>query len=161
MLPALTTAVAAAAAVLLLFAGAGHARDRLRLRGVLRVQALLPRRAWGPVSTALGPVEIVVGLAALVGYAQAQAALYAVFAVYLTILRSRRSSAPCGCLGADEPATWVSVLRAVVAAAASAFAPVEMELTVRALCVAGGFVLAMIVILASLSPRDESRPGAR
>ncbi|MFB9908570.1 MauE/DoxX family redox-associated membrane protein [Allokutzneria oryzae] len=157
MFPELASAVAAAAAALLVFAGAAHTRGRTPLRSVLRVQALLPRRMWGPVAAVLGPVELLVGTTVLVtlllappvfGVAAAiQGAVYSLFTIYLWILRSRRSSAPCGCFGGDEPVTWFVVTRSAVAALGSFAVTAELPLLARALCLAGGFVLAMIAWL--------------
>jgi hypothetical protein len=122
--------VALGGALLLLAGGVVHVRERRWFATVLAAQRLLPRRLHAVVAHVMGPVELVVGAATVVGWLASPAlatvafpvcaACYVAFGGYLTVLRVRRPSASCGCLGGRSPVTWLVVLRAWVFAAASA-----------------------------------------
>ena len=113
------------AAGLLVLAGAAKL---LRPEGASRAMAAagLPRHPL--IARGLGSLEIAAGGACLAaprpGFAAAMAALYLVFAAFLTHLILRRiPGASCGCLGSrDSPPTRVHVLLNLTAAAAGAFA---------------------------------------
>jgi hypothetical protein len=155
-----TLSVALGGGLLLVVAGCRHASRPRTLRRALVAQRVLPAQWCGAAAWAVAVIEILVGgwalgallfavataTAAALG---AQATLYALFAGYLVMLRARRPGAPCGCLGADEPATWLTAGRAAVFAAGSgAAAGVSAAFTAapaqwRLVCLAGGFVAAM------------------
>ncbi|MCK2243819.1 MULTISPECIES: MauE/DoxX family redox-associated membrane protein [unclassified Crossiella] len=128
MLSAVLNAAALGAALLLLVAGLGHLRERRLFLATLRAQRLLPARLHVPVSLLTPASELLAGaltvstvlLPALPRpLVLPQAALYLVFTGYLAILVRTRPGTPCGCFNARSPATWATVLRAVLAALAT------------------------------------------
>ncbi|MFC6018225.1 MauE/DoxX family redox-associated membrane protein [Plantactinospora solaniradicis] len=123
------------AALLLVAGGVGHLRDRRALATALASQRVLPRWARALVTVVLGPVQAIVGVAAVTAWlavprlaAPAVAlvgALFVALGLYTTVLRIRVPAAPCGCFGASGPVTPVVVARAwLFAGAAGAAVPV-------------------------------------
>lgn len=123
------------AALLLLVAGLSHLRERLLFLGTLRAQRLLPPALHRPVALLTPITELLVAALTTVtvllpsvprALLLPQTALYLAFATYLGILVRTRPGTPCGCFNSRSPATWATVARAVLAAAATlvtTFAP--------------------------------------
>ena len=150
----LTAAVALSGVWLLLAAGIGHLRNRVWLRAVLSAQGTLPIRLRPLVVAALGPVEILLGLACL-GLTILQqpghkalllvlAATYVAFGVATAVVVRRSPGAPCGCFSDQTPASWATVTRsAVLAVAAAVTAMTTTQAT--GLCLAAGAVVAVVL----------------
>ncbi|MGC9671160.1 MauE/DoxX family redox-associated membrane protein [Planosporangium sp. 12N6] len=156
--------VALGGALLVTVAGVGHGRDPRVLRVALHAHAVLPVRVRGGVARVLPGIEVLVGASVLVavlavpvaapGPLVAESALYAGFTAYLAVARRRRPGTPCGCFTGDAPAGRAVVVRAgglaagAVAAAVLSDHVAALPGTVRPLCLAGGFVTAMLAWLA-------------
>lgn len=114
--------VGVAGALLLIGAGVGHTRSPAQLRALLRAHGIAPKSLVVPLARTLGPAQLLLGAAVLVGVAAwpplaaaagaASALLFAGFAVYLTRLVG--SGQPCGCFGDDAPTGPFAVTRAVL-----------------------------------------------
>lgn len=113
-----------AAALLLLAAGVGHLRHRRLFAATLAAQRLLPVRVQALVAAVMGPLEVLLGTAALPALvvggrpvrlaALAAALLYLAFGGYVAFVWRTRPRVPCGCFGSQAPASGATVLRAVV-----------------------------------------------
>ncbi len=127
------SAIALGGAMLLVAAAVGHLRRRRMFAAVLAAQRVLPRRWRRPVAAMTGPVELLVGAAAVAGWPvggrvavaglTAVAAVFVAFGLYLVVVRVRTPAAPCGCFG-DGEITGAVVARAWFFAAAAAAAAV-------------------------------------
>jgi len=167
-------ALAVAGALLLVAAGIGHLRHARALRTALRAQRLLPARLQGSIAVATIAAELVIGPAvpitsltapAVAGWPlAAQAALFAAFAAYLSVVRLRRPAAPCGCFGGGEPVTWLAVARAGLLAAGAAAALAGPGLGAlpppdRLVCLAAGSMLAATLwLLPALATGHTAAP---
>ena len=118
--------LAGAMAVGLVFVQAGLAKLRHRelLTGVVANYRLLPASLVGPVATLLPPVELLVGIALLLGghwlAATGAMALLLVFAAAMAINVGRgRSQIDCGCGRSQlrQPLSWLLVGRNVALSA--------------------------------------------
>ncbi len=126
------SAIALGGALLLVAAAIGHLRRRRMFAAVLAAQRVLPRRWRRPVAAATGPVELLVGAAAVAGWSAggriavvaltAVAAVFLAFAVYLMVVRVRTPAAPCGCFGGGGITPAVIARAWFFAAAATAAA---------------------------------------
>jgi hypothetical protein len=182
------SAVAVAGALLLITAGIGHGRHRSGLRTVLAAQRLFARRLHAPIATLTPLLELVVGGSVLMSHlapvlpalAQtaslvAQAAMFAAFGGYLSVVRRHRPTAPCGCFGADGPISRLVIVRAGVLAAGTAGAALATGSgadslaaappMVRLATYAAGALLAMAgwlvpALLATSAPGRVRRPNA-
>ncbi len=115
-------AAALGAALLLIAGGVGHVRGAGAFAEVLARQQLVPQRLRRAVAAILGPAEVLLGGAAVAAWLgvphRAAPALamvagcYVVFGGYLAVMMVRVPSAPCGCFGADGPATPLVAARA-------------------------------------------------
>jgi hypothetical protein len=105
--------LAVAAVTLLVVAGVGHLRHPAALRSALEAQRLPAR---GLVARALGPVELLVALSALVT-GVAVTAIGIGFLVVLLVLLRRETTAPCGCDGGADPVAPVDLGRAALVTA--------------------------------------------
>ncbi|WHT17631.1 hypothetical protein N8J89_31565 [Crossiella sp. CA-258035] len=174
MFSAVLNACSLGAALLLLVAGLGHLRERTLFLATLRAQRLLPPTVHRPVSLLTPATEL---LAAALTTATVllpslpralllpQTALYLAFAAYLGILVRTRPGTPCGCFNSRSPATWATVLRATLAAAATlvtTFAP-PLPKSWLLPALAASLVLAAIAWLAPVfsAGGGTSPPAAR
>lgn len=126
-------ALLGAAGLVLLAAAVGHLRSREELRSGLRAHGVLPQRAQVVVSGVLGPLEAVLGAAALVvavgdvpaGVSLAVgmpiAGLFLAFTGYLwQVLRTTDGRVvPCACGLGATPVTRSAVLRGGILAGAA------------------------------------------
>lgn len=139
-----------AAALLLLLAGVGHVRERRLFAATLAAQRVLPRAVHAPLAAAIGPAEVLLGVALLAGlvagdgWARAAAAptalLYLAFGAYVAVVWRTRPRVPCGCFGSSAPASGFTVVRALllgVAAAAVAWRGVPSATATDGVLVAG------------------------
>jgi len=169
----LSASTAYGGAFLLAIAGGGQLRHQRRLRRILRAQGILPRRLHGVVAGVVTPVELATAATVLtlmtaaprtaMPVLVAQAAVFAAFAVYLSVVRARVPAAPCGCFGGAEPVTRRSVARAALfGAGTAATVPLLPVLAAappatRVVVVGGGLVAAMAGWLLSRLSRSPVR----
>lgn len=155
----------------LLLAGAalGHLRDSAMLRATLAAQGLLPARQHALVSVTLGPVELGLAVALLLGWllplpplaqlaALAIALLMAAFAGYLALLLRRRPGAPCGCFGSGTVSVTAVARAALIAPfalLAAVLGPAGPDLVTAASAV---LVAAMLWVLPQISALSSERP---
>jgi hypothetical protein len=168
----LLAAVAALTTSLLLVASAvGHLRHRVTPE--LNAHGVLPERARPVVAAALPVAELVIGLAGLTAAPSAlvaQAALFAAFAGYLTLVlraatRAGRTGIPCGCGLPEVPVGPAAVGRAaglaVAALAAAAFSTgLPSDAGSAALAVVAAPTLALLVAVVPAARRLPTPTGA-
>ncbi|AXH97182.1 MauE/DoxX family redox-associated membrane protein [Ornithinimicrobium avium] len=130
----LSPALLGAVGLVLLASAAGHLRSPAALRHGLDAQGVVPQVARRAVSLLLGPVETVLGVAAILAAVTGprpalalwaglpSAALFAVLALYLTaVLRSTAGRpVPCACGLGEAPVGPSTVLRAAFLGAMAA-----------------------------------------
>lgn len=121
----LSPALLGAVGLVLVAAAVGHLRSPGALRRGLDAHGVLPSAGRGPVALVLGPVEAVLGLAALVvavtdvplgaslAVSMPIAALFLVLTLYLArVLRATRGRVvPCACGLGEAPVSRTAVLR--------------------------------------------------
>ena len=139
------------------------------LRATLAAQGLLPARSRALVSVTLGPVELGLAVALLLGWllplpvvarvaALAIALLMVVFAGYLALLLRRRPGAPCGCFGSGTVSATAVARAALVAPfalLAAVLGPADPDLVTAASAV---LVAAMLWLLPQISALSSARP---
>ena len=134
----LSPALLAAVGLVLLASGASHLRAPAGLLRGLRAQGVLPEGTHRPVALLLGPVEVLLGAAALVAAATgpsrttalavglAAAGLFLALTVYLrrVLAVSAGEPVPCACGLGEVPVSLSTVVRAGILSAMAVTAAV-------------------------------------
>lgn len=175
----LSPALLAAVGLVLLASAVSHLRSPVLLREGIRAHDVLPHRTQGPVSHVLGPVEAVLGAAALVAAVSGPsltaalvvsmpiAGLFLALTAYLwQVLRVTSGQVvPCACGLGEAPVSPSTVLRAGILAAmaiaggvtAAGWAAASAPVTEVVVALAAALVLA---VSAALLPAARAVPEA-
>jgi uncharacterized membrane protein YphA (DoxX/SURF4 family) len=99
-----------------IFSGIQKASQTLQFAVAIAGYQLVPERLILPLATYLPWLEILLGVALLVGwklqyFSEATAGLLLFFIIVLTITYARGIKADCGCFGFGEPITWKTLVR--------------------------------------------------